>query len=155
MSQTLLEKHQDLVVEIANKYLDNMEVELGRKYKDSSHEVNASLSDPQQIDLKEKYNVSSNEFAELYMDFTKMGPTDHLQSAMDAFTASGGNVEIEPVYDEESGRLKVGVHFVIKDQTLDKIEGLSELEAIFLKVNAMIQIETVLNGSDSGAAPAF
>jgi len=155
MSQTLLEKYEDLVVEIAEKYLDNMEVELGRKYKDNSHEVNASLSDPQQIDLKEKYNVSSNEFAELYMDFTKMGPSEHLKSAMDAFTASGGNVEIEPVYDEASGRLKVAVHFVIKDQTLDKIEGLSALEAIFMKVNAMIQIETVLKDSDQGAAPAF
>ena len=155
MAQTLLEKYEDLVVEIAEKYLDNMEVELGRKYKDNSHEVNASLSDRQQIDLKEKYNVSSNEFAELYMDFTKMGPSDHLKSAMDAFTASGGNVEIEPVYDEESGRLKVAVHFVIKDRTLDKIEGLSELEAIFMKVNAMIQIETVLNDSDQGSAPPF
>ena len=155
MSQSLLEKHEDLVVEIATKYLDNMEVELGRKYKDNKHEVNASLSDPQQIELKEKYNVSSNEFAELYMDFTKMGPSDHLTSAMDAFTASGGNVDIEPAYDEESGRLKVAVNFVIKDQTLDKIEGLSDLEAIFLKVNAMIQIETVLDGSDPSVAPAF
>ncbi len=155
MSQTLLEKYEDLVVEIAEQYLNNMELELGKKYKDSNHEVNASLSDRQQIDLKEKYNVSSNEFAELYMDFTKMGPSEHLKSAMDAFTASGGNVEIEPVYDEESGRLKVAVHFVIKDQTLDKIEGLSDLEAIFMKVNAMIQIETVLKDSDQGTAPPF
>ena len=155
MSQTLLEKYEDLVVEIAEQYLNNMELELGKKYKDIDYEANASLSDRQQIDLKEKYNVSSNEFAELYMDFTKMGPSEHLKSAMDAFTASGGNVEIEPVYDEESGRLKVAVHFVIKDQTLDKIEGLSELEAIFMKVNAMIQIETVLKDSDQGTAPPF
>ena len=155
MSQTLLEKHEDLVVEIAEKYLDNMEVELGKKYKNNNHEVNASLSDPQQIDLKEKYNVSSNEFAELYMDFTKMGPSEHLKSAMDAFTASGGNVDIEPVFDEESGRLKVAVNFVIKDQILAKIEGLSALEDVFLKVNAMIQIETVLDGSDPSVSPSF
>ncbi|NNJ92191.1 MAG: hypothetical protein HKP55_10985, partial [Gammaproteobacteria bacterium] len=89
MSQTLLEKYEDLVVEIAETYLDNMEVELGKKYKDKNHQVNASLSDRQQIDLKEKYNVSSNEFAELYMDFTKMEPSEHLKHAMDAFTASG------------------------------------------------------------------
>jgi hypothetical protein len=132
-----------------------MEVELGRKYKNKSHEVNASLSDPQQRDLKEKYNISSNEFAELYLDFTRMEPTGHLKSAMDAFTASGGNVDIEPAYDEESGRLKVAVKFVIKDQVLDKIEGLSELEDIFLKVNAMIQVETVLDGSDPSVSPSF
>ena len=155
MSQTLLEKYEDVVVEIANEYLDNMEVELGKKYKDKNHQVNASLSDPQQTRLKEKHNISSNEFAELYMDFTKMGPTDHLKSAMDAFTASGGNGDIEPVFDEESGRLKVAVIFVIKDKTLDKIEGLSAIEDVFLKVNAMIQIETVLDGSDASAAPSF
>lgn len=155
MSQHLLEKYEDLVVEIARKYLDNMELELGKKYKDNKHEVNATLSDPQQIDLKEKYNISSNEFAELYMDFTKMEPTEHLKSAMDAFTASGGNVDIEPVYDEESGRLKVAVVFMIKEQSLDKIEGLSQIEDIFLKVNAMIQIETVLDGSDPGVSPPF
>lgn len=155
MSQTLLEKYEDLVVEIARQYLDNMEVELGKKYKNNRHEVNASLADRQQTELKEKYNVSSNEFAELYMDFTKMEPTDHLKKAMDAFTASGGNVDIEPVYDEESDRLKVAVNFVIKDQVLEKIEGLSEIEDIFLKVNAMIQIETVLDGSDPGVSPAF
>ncbi len=155
MSQALLEKYQDLVVEIARKYLDNMEVELGKKYKNNKHEVNASLTDRQQTDLKEKFNISSNEFAELYMDFTKMEPTDHLKKAMDAFTASSGNVDIEPVFDEESGRLKVAVHFVIKDQTLEKIEGLSEIEDIFLKVNAMIQLETVLDGSDPTVSRAF
>ena len=153
MSQTLLEKYEDLVVEIANEYLNNMEVELGKKYKDKNHEVNASLSDPQQTRLKEKYNVSSNEFAELYMDFTKMEPSDHLTKAMSAFTASGGNVDIDPGYDEESGRLKVAVIFVIKDRTLDRIEGLSDIEDIFLKVNAMIQIEKVLADSDPGAMP--
>ena len=84
-----------------------------------------------------------------------MEPTEHLKKAMDAFTASGGNVDIEPVFDEESGRLKVAVKFVIKDQELEKIEGLSEIEDIFLKVNAMIQIETVLDGSDPTVAPAF
>jgi len=155
MSQSLLEKYEDLVVEIAEQYLDNMELELGKQYKNNNHEVNASLTDRQQIDLKEKYNVSSNEFAELYMDFTKMEPSEHLKRAMAAFTASGGNVDIEPSYDEESGRLKVAVHFVIKDRTLERIEGLADIEAVFLKVNAMIQIEKVLGDAKPGDPPPF
>jgi hypothetical protein len=155
MSQTLLEKHEDLVNEMAGLYLGNMERELGRKYKDKSHDVNASLSEDQYSELKHKYGVADREFADLYSEFQKMEPTQHLKQAMDAFTASGGNVDIEPSYDEESNRLSVAMHFVIKDNTLDRIEGLSPMEDFILRMNAMLQVDNVLSGSDPDINPAF
>ena len=155
MSKELLEKHQDLVVELANIYLDNMELELGKKYKDNSHEINASLTDAQYTELRAKHGISNTEFADLYLAFQKMKPTEHLEKAMTAFTASGGNVDIEPHYDENTQRLNVPVKFVIKDNVLDKIEGLSPLEDVFLKMNAMIQVDTLLSGSDPDVIPSF
>lgn len=155
MSQTLLEKHETLVIEMANIYLDNMEQELGKKYKDNKHKVNGALSEGQFTILKNKYDISDREFADLYTEFQNMKPTSHLKSTMDAFTASGGNVDIEPEYDESTQRVKVDVRFVIKDKSLDKIEGLSTIEDIILKMNAMIQLDTVLSGSDPDARPAF
>ena len=155
MSQTLLEKHETLVIEMANIYLDNMEQELGRKYKDSKHNVNGTLSEGQFTILKNKYDISDREFSDLYTEFQNMKPTSHLKSTMDAFTASGGNVDIEPEYDESTQRVKVAVRFAIKDKSLDKIEGLSTIEDIILKMNAMIQLDTVLSGSDPDTRPAF
>jgi len=74
---------------------------------------------------------------------------------MDAFTASGGSVDIEPVYDEDSQRLNVDVIYAIKDNRLEKIEGLTPIEQIFLKMNALLQIETVLADADTDTPPAF
>ncbi len=155
MSIPLLEKYQDLAAEMGKMYLDNMEVELGKKYKNNSHEVDPSLSNIQYSQLKNKHSISDKEFADLYADFQKMKPTQHLKQALDAFTASGGSVDIEPFYDESSQRLNVTVSFVIKDKTFDKIEGLSPLEDISLRMNAMLQIDTVLSGSDPDVAPSF
>lgn len=84
-----------------------------------------------------------------------MKPGEHLRRVMGAFTASGGGVEIDPVYDDEAQRLKVTVNFVIEDKTLDRIEGLSEIEYLLLKMDAMRQLNTVLSGSDPSVAPAF
>jgi hypothetical protein len=155
MSDTLLEKHKDLVNEMAHQYLGNMELELGKKYKDNKYEINASLSETQYTALKEKYGIADLEFADLYSEFQKMEPTQHLKQAMDAFTASGGGVDIEPSYDEESQRLNVAMHFVIKENTLDRIEGLSPMEDFILRMNAMLQIDNVLSGSDPDIAPTF
>jgi len=154
MSQTLLEKHEPLVVEIANAFLNNMEVELGKKYKKNDHHVNAGLSDAQYDELKTKYEISTNDFSELYSAFMKMQPTKHLQQVMEAFSASGGNVDIEPVYDEDTQRLNVDVIYAIKDNRLEKIEGLTSIEQIFLKMNALLQIEKVLADADQDS-PAF
>jgi hypothetical protein len=155
MSQTLLEIHKALVLDIANVYLDNMELELGKKYKNNGHEVNPSLSDAQHFTLKTKHNVNDKVFADLYSEFQKMEPTPHLKAAMDAFTASGGNVDIEPSYDESTQRLRIAVRFVIKDRTLDKIEGLLPLEDVMLKLNAMHQVDTLLSGSYPAVSPSF
>ena len=155
MSETLLEKHEELVNEMASLCLGNMELELGKKYKDNTYEVNASLSEAQYTELKQKYGVADMEFADLHSEFQKMEPTQHLKQAMDAFTASGGGVDIEPSYDEESQRLSVAMHFVIKENTLDKIEGLSAMEDFILRMNAMLQIDNVLSGSDPDIAPTF
>ncbi|OOY49369.1 hypothetical protein BOW16_12930 [Solemya velum gill symbiont] len=155
MSETLLEKHEPLVIEIGEQYLDNMEVELGKKYKNTEHHVNAGLSDDQSTDLRYKYDLTINEFSEIYSSFIKMKPGQHLQQVLNAFVASGGNVDIEPAYDEESQRLNVTVQYVIKDNTLDNIEGLSAMENLVMRMNAMIQIENVLSGSNPDGTPDF
>lgn len=155
MSQELLEKHEPLIVEMANVYLDNMEVELAKKYKKNDHQVNAGISDAKYDELKAKYNIPNQEFADIYQAFQKMKPTTHLRRVMSAFTASGGSVDVEPTYDEDAQRLKVSVNFVIDDKALDKIEGLSPIEDLLLKMDAMLQIDTVLSGSDQDVAPSF
>lgn len=155
MEQDILEKHEAIVVEMATAYLDNMELELGRKYKNNSYDINADLTDDQFSALRENHGLSSEEFADLYTEFQKMKPTQHLKQAMDAFTASGGSIEMEPNYDEESGRLSVPIKFFIKGQVLDRIEGLSSIEDIVLKMDAMLQIDTVLSGQDPDVSPAF
>ena len=155
MRPEILEKHEILVVEIATVYLDNMELELGRKYKNNSYEVDASLTDDQYAVLKSKHDLSDMEFADLYSEFQKMKPTKHLKKAMDAFTASGGSIEVEPHYEESTQRLSVPIRFVIKDRSLDKIEGLSVIEDIVLKMDAMFQVNTVLSGSDPTVSPSF
>ena len=131
-----------------------MEVELGKKYKKNDHHVNAGLSDAQYDELRKKYEITANDFSELYSAFMKMQPTKHLQQVMEAFSASGGNVDIEPVFDEETQRLNVNVIYAIKDNRLDKIEGLTPIEQIFLKMNALLQIEKVLADADQDS-PAF
>ncbi|MCB1867222.1 MAG: hypothetical protein KDI43_01505, partial [Gammaproteobacteria bacterium] len=88
----MLEKHEALVVDMGNVYLENMEIELGKKYMDKSHEVNASLSDAQCADLKTKYKIPSGDFYELYFEFQSMKPSTHLKQVIDAFAASGGSV---------------------------------------------------------------
>ena len=148
MPETLLEKHEPLIVEIGQHYLDNMEQELGKKYKDREHTINATLNDDQSTDLRYKYDLTINEFSEIYSAFIKMKPGEHLQKVLSAFVASGGNVDVEPVYDEETGRLNINVQYAIKDKVLDNIEGLSEVEGLVMKMNAMIQIETALSESD-------
>ena len=155
MEQDILETHETIVVEMAAAYLDNMELELGRKYKNNSYDINADLTDEQFAGLREKHGLSSEEFADLYTEFQKMKPTQHLKQAMDAFTASGGSVEVEPSYDEEGGRLSVPIKFFIKDQVLDRIEGLSPVEDFMLKMDAMLQIDTVLSGQDPDVSPSF
>ena len=155
MNQRLVEKYETLVVEIGNAYLNNMELELGKKYNNNSHEIDAALSDAQYAELKTKYNIENNEFADLYSEFQEMKPTKHLKKLMDAFTASGGNASVEPIYDEDTQRLRVSVRFVIKGNTLEKIEGLAPLEEIILKMNAMIQVETILSGSDPDISRVF
>ena len=132
-----------------------MEVELGRKYKDISYDLDAGLTDAQHMELRNRFDISDQEYTDLYLDFKKMEPSEHLTKAMAAFTASGGNVEIEPGFDEETERLTVAVNFVIKDRNLDKIEGLSELEDKVLRMNAMLQIDTLLSGSDPTVSPKF
>ncbi len=148
MNQALLEKHENLVIEIAKLYLSNMESELGKKYQDHRYEINPNLSNGQSVELKSKYNISSDEFANLYAEFQNMTPTEHLEKAMGAFTASGGNVDIAPYYDEDSQKLNVTINFVIKGNTLDKIAGLSPIEDIILKMDAMLQVESIMSESD-------
>lgn len=155
MSEILVEKHENIVIEMAEKYLDNMALELGKKYNNRNYVVNASLSDAQYSDLKKRHNLPDSEFADLYTEFQKMKPTTHLTKALGAFTESGGNIDIDPVYDEDTYRLNVAINFSIKDAVYDKIEGLSPLEDVILKMNAMIQIESVLEDADPDIAPAF
>jgi hypothetical protein len=155
MSLELLEEHQDLVVEIANVYLDNMEIALGKKYKNNSHEIDASLSNDQYIALSKKHDIPVQDFAELYSLFQEMKPSKHLKQTMDAFTASGGTVDIEPHYDDSSQKLHVAISFIIKDKIFDKLEGLTPLEDIMLRMNAMLQIDTVLSGSNPDMQHTF
>jgi len=155
MNQALIEKHEDLVIEIANVYLDNMALELGKMYQKNTDEISAGLSNDQNTELKAKHNISDNEFADIYSEFQKMKPTDHQQKALDAFTASGGKVDIEPNYDENTRRLNVSINFIIKDKIFKKIEGLTPLENVILKRNAMLQVETLLSGSNSDISAAF
>ncbi|MCW8827655.1 MAG: hypothetical protein OQK94_01225 [Gammaproteobacteria bacterium] len=155
MSQSLIEKHEPVIIEMANIYLDNMELALARKYKNNDYQVNAAISNAQYDTLKAKHNIPNREFADLYQEFQKMKPTTHLRRVMSAFTASGGSVEVEPYYDEDAERLKVSVNFVIDDKALDKIEGLSPIEDLLLKMDAMLQIDTVLSGADPEISPSF
>jgi len=153
MTQTLLEKYDDLVMDMANVYLNNMAWELGIKYKDNTYIIRPRLSEAQHSELKAKHNISSTEYSNLYGEFQKMEPTTHMMKAMEAFTASGGNVDIEPSYDEKTNRLEVSVQFSIKEHTLDKIEGLSPLEDVILKVNAMLQVDAMLSERNPDTAP--
>lgn len=155
MSQSLLEKYETLVIEMGNVYLDNMEKELGKKYNDPGHEMNAGLTDAQFTEFKTRNNISHTEFSQLYDEFLDMKPTEHLNMVMGAFTNSGGNIDIDPEYDEDSQRLKVAVNYVINDRVLEQIEGLSPIENVFVKMNAMIQVESVLADSKPDDAPAF
>lgn len=155
MSQTLLEKYEAVVVEMAHAYLDNMELELAKKYKNNDYQVQTDITNTQYSELRAKHNIPTQEFADLYHEFQRMKPSTHLRRVMSAFTASGGSVDVEPAYDEESQRLKVSVNFIIGDNTLDKIEGLSPIEDLLLKMDAMIQIDTVLSGADPDISPSF
>jgi hypothetical protein len=155
MEYNLLEKHENAVIEMANTYLENMEFQLAKKYQNNEHQVNSALTNEQYTEIKNRHNIPNNEFADLYSDFQKMKPTSHLLNVMGAFTKSGGSVDIEPEFDEENQRLHVKVSFIIEDKTLDTIEGLSPIEDLLLKMDAMHQIETVLSGSDSDIAPTF
>lgn len=155
MSESLLTKYEPVVIEMAEAYLDTMELELGKKYKNNAYEINSGLTDEQYLALKEKHGIPDIEFGELYIEFQRMKPSEHLRKLMGAFTASKGSVDVEPAYDEESQRLKVALSFVIDDKVLDKIEGLSTLEDLQLRMDAMIQIDHVLSGPEQAEAPAF
>ena len=148
MSESLLDKHQALVVEMAQAYLDNMEQELAKKYQNKEYQINTGISDAHYAELKAKYDLPSQEFADLYQEFQKMRPSSHLGMVMSAFTKSGGSVDVEPSYDEAGQRLKVSLSFIIGDKTLDRIEGLSPIEDMLLKRDAMLQIDNVLSGVD-------
>ncbi len=155
MSENLLEKHEAVVVEMAKAYLDNMELELAKKYKKNDYEIITGLTDEQYTELKDKHHIPSGEFAEIYTDFQRMQPSEHLRRVMSAFTASGGSVEVEPVYDEDNERLSVSFIFIIDDKEMDSIEGLSELESLLLKRDAMLQIDNVLSGADPDVSLSF
>lgn len=155
MTETLLEKYQPLAQEMAEIYIDNMELELGKKYINTMYDCNATLSNQQYSDLRAKHDVEHNEFADLYAEFQKMKPTQHLSMTMDAFHASGGAVDIEPAYNSSSGRVNVAVKFSMKEHQLESLEGLSKLEQNFLTMNAMLQVEKVLADADPNGAPVF
>ena len=153
MDQEFLEKNESLVVEMGKAYLNKMEIELGKKYKNNEHNVNPGLTAAQFMELKANHKISNNKLNEIYDDFLKLKPSGHLKNLLDAFYASGGNVDIEPSYDEDTQKLKISVQFVIKDTTLKTIEGLSPLEDILVKMNAILQIDAVL--SDPETSPTF
>lgn len=155
MTQTPLEKHEALVIDLAHMYLSNMAWELGIKYKDKSYNINPRLSDAQQTELKSRHKISSTEFSHVYSEFQKMEPSPHLMQAMDAFTASGGNVDIDPSYDDDTHRLEVAVQFSIKQHSLEKIEGLTPIEDVMMRMMAMRQVDTLLSESDPDAPPSF
>ena len=155
MDQEFLEKNESLVVEMGKAYLDKMEIELGKKYKNNEHNVYPGLTAAQFMELKANHKISNSKLNEIYAEFLKLKPTSHLKKLLDAFHASGGNVDIEPSYDENTQRLHISVQFVIKGNMLETIEGLSPLEDILVKMNAMIQIDAVLSGSDPDISPTF
>ena len=155
MTQSILEKHEALVLDMADMYLNNAALQLGIKYRDSLYRISPRLSDAQRSELKARYKVSGTEFAKVYEEFEKMEATEHMQRALAAFTASGGNVEIDPVYDEQRNRLDVGLQFTIKDRILDKIEGLSTLEHTILKANAILQVDAALSDRAPNSPPPF
>ncbi len=149
MNEALLEKHQALMLEIAHLYLDNMQIELGKKYKNKRHQVNAGLSNQQYKKIRKKYGISYNKFANVYGEFQRIKSTRHLEQVLDAFTASGGNIDIEPSYDENTRRMTVSTYYTIKNKVFEKIEGLTPLEDVMLKMNAMLEMETILSDSDA------
>lgn len=144
----LLDKHDSVAVEIAQTYISNMEIELGKKYRNRDYQINPDLSDAQYTQIQSKHQLSNNEFAELYNEFQHMQPSEHLSNMMAAFTASGGNVDIDPRYDETTQRLHVDITFSIKDKLLDSIEGLSPLEDAMMRMNAMLQVDSILSGAN-------
>lgn len=155
MSQILVEEYEALVMEIGALYLDNMSSELGKKYNDKTHQPNAALSEFQHIELKKKHKVSERKYNDLYSEFQKIEPSRHLKKVMDAFTASGGTVDVEPVYDADARKLNVTINFLIKNEKLESLEGLSPMEEMVLKLNAMLQVENILSGSDPNTSPSF
>lgn len=156
MDQEFLDKHESLVSEMCSAFLENMEIELGKKYQDSHYQANPALSDRQYMELKNRHDiVTHNEFADIYAGVLKIEPTEHLNQVMSAFTNSGGSVEIEPAYDEASQRLRVNVLFSIKDKKIDKIQGLTSIEDFFIRMNAMLQIESVLDEESPDGKPRF
>jgi len=155
MSQSLVEKHEALALEIAAAYLDNMASELGKKYKDKDYQLNAALTDFQHITLRNKHRMHADEYEALYAEFQKLEPSSHLTQVLEAFTASGGSVDIKPVYDDGAEKLHVSVGFSIKDRNLEKIEGLTPMEQIFLQLNAMLQLDDFLSRRDPDTPPPF
>lgn len=155
MDQSLVEKHEPCALEIAAAYLDNMASELGKKYKDKSYQLNAGLTDFQHITLRNKHRMRADEYEALYAEFQKLEPSNHLTQVLEAFTASGGSVDIEPEYDDGAEKLHVSVGFSIKDRKLVKIEGLTPMEHIFLQLNAMLQLDNFLSQQDPDKPPPF
>lgn len=155
MTERLIEKYEPLALEMGAAYLDNMASELGKKYKDKDYRLNAALKEFQHITLRSRHRVSADEYDALYAEFQKLEPTQHLAQVMEAFTASGGKVDIEPEYDNGAEKLRVSVGFSIKDRKLEKIEGLTPMEQIFLQLNAMLQLDDFLSRRDPGAPLPF
>jgi hypothetical protein len=155
MTQSLIEKHEALALEIAAAYLDNMASELGRKYKDRDYQLNAALNEFQHITLRNRHRVSADAYDALYAEFQKLEPSQHLTQVLEAFTVSGGSVDIEPEYDDSAEKLYVSVGFSIKDRKLDKIEGLTPMEQVFLQLNAMLQLDDFLSRRDPDTPPPF
>tara|TARA_Y100001935_G_C17308580_1_gene514086 strand:+ start:3861 stop:4328 length:468 start_codon:yes stop_codon:yes gene_type:complete len=155
MTDSILEKYEALVIDMANMYLSNMAWELGIKYKDTTYAIKPRLSDSQHTDLKSKHKISGSVFSNVYSEFQKMEPTSHLMNAMNAFSASGGNIDIEPKYDDKENKLNVTVKFSIKDKVLEKIEGLTPIEDVMLRMTAMRQIDSLLSEADPNSPPSF
>jgi len=155
MDEEFLEQHEPLIVDLGKAYIERMEYELGKKYINKEHEIYPTLTPAQFMELKTSYNLQDNELNDIYAEFIKLKPSSHLRKILDAFHASGGNIDIEPTFNEETKRLHVLVQFVIKDTVLNKIEGLTPIEDVLLRINALLQIDQVLSGSDGDMAPSF
>jgi len=155
MSQSLLEKYEPLALDIAAAYLDNLASELGKKYQDKDYRLNAGLTEFQHITLRNKHRMHADEYEALYAELRKLEPGSHLTQLLEAFTASGGSVDIEPVYDHGAEKLRVTVGFSIKDRKLEKIEGLTPMEQVFLRLNAMLQLDDFLSQRDPDTPPPF